>query len=94
MNTVKHLQMNNQIDFGILMCSYIYIYNFFISPMREKSKYFKMNRSTNKFVFRLFVFLQHMFLTFKLSSRSKWFIFMVTTLKTKGTTQILKLFTS
>ena len=32
--------------------------------MREKSKYFKKNKSTSEFAFRLFIFLRHVFLTF------------------------------
>ena len=38
--------------------------------MREKSKYFKMNRYRKGFVFKLFIFLQHgVFLTFYAISR-------------------------
>ena len=37
---------------------------FFVGPIREKIKYFKMNWSTIDFVLRLFIFLQSMILTF------------------------------
>ena len=40
------------------------MYNFIVGPMREKSKYLKMNWSTREFSLRLFILRKYVFQTF------------------------------
>ena len=43
--------------------------------MREKSKYFKRNKSSREFVFKSFILLQHMFLVFYVIFRKQKILF-------------------
>ena len=46
--------------------THIYIYIYILLVQCEKSNYFKMSKSTRKFVFKLSIYLQHVFIVFQI----------------------------